>query len=368
MKTRIACLLVVTSLSPDISFSAPRILGWGYNLYQETTIPLGLTNVQAVAAGRHHSVVLKNDGTVVAWGDNTYKQTNVPSDLTNVIDVKAGDWFSIALTASGRVVAWGDNLLGETNVPPGLSNVVTVAAGSSHALALTTDTTVRAWGGNGSGADITPPSGLNGVKAIAAGWAHSLALRTNGALVAWGYNNYGQTNIPFGTFTAIAAGAYHSLAVRADGTVAAWGGQNQYGEIKVPPNLSAVVAVAAGDYWSIALKSDGSLIGWGLNNAGQTTPPNTVTNVGVISAGCMGEFCLALTRDVDTSLQLYAGITLRGLVGCSYRIDFVDSVAGGEGWTTLTNLILPTSPYLFIDTSSPGRSKRFYRVTFPLSS
>lgn len=58
-------------------------------------------------------------GTVVAWGDNIDGQTTVPSGLSNVVAIAAGGEHSLALTADGRVVAWGYNSYGQTTVPRG---------------------------------------------------------------------------------------------------------------------------------------------------------------------------------------------------------------------------------------------------------
>ena len=52
-------------------------------------MPIGLSNVLAIAADNSHSLALKNDGTVVVWGDNTYGQTNVPAGLTDVVAIAA---------------------------------------------------------------------------------------------------------------------------------------------------------------------------------------------------------------------------------------------------------------------------------------
>jgi acyl dehydratase len=43
------------------------VVAWGDNSYGQTTVPEGLTQVVAIAAGVHHSLALKVDGTVVAW-------------------------------------------------------------------------------------------------------------------------------------------------------------------------------------------------------------------------------------------------------------------------------------------------------------
>ena len=62
-------------------------------------------------------------------------------------------------------------------------------------------------------------------------------------------------------------------------------------------------------------------------------------------------------------LEFYAGTTLAGRVGASYRVDFADVIDGvTNAWQTLTSLPLPYSPYLVIDPGSPGRNQRFYRA------
>jgi alpha-tubulin suppressor-like RCC1 family protein len=92
--------------------------------------------VVAIAAGGHHTVALKNDGTVVAWGRNEYGQTTVPAGLSGVVAIAAGSLHTVALKNDGTVVAWGYNFYGQTTVPSGLSGVVAIAAGFYHAVAL----------------------------------------------------------------------------------------------------------------------------------------------------------------------------------------------------------------------------------------
>src|SRR5207244_1535234 len=76
------------------------------------------------------------DGAVVAWGHNLYGQTSVPPGLSNVVGIAAGGYHSLALRSDGTIVAWGDNSFGQTNVPTGLRDVVAIAAGRAHSLAL----------------------------------------------------------------------------------------------------------------------------------------------------------------------------------------------------------------------------------------
>jgi hypothetical protein len=61
-------------------------------------------------------------------------------------------------------------------------------------------------------------------------------------------------------------------------------------------------------------------------------------------------------------LQMYPGIAIQGEVGRFYRIEYTNAVNAPD-WTLLTNLPLPSSPFLYFDTSARGEPARFYRVT-----
>ena len=125
---------------------------------------------------------------VAGWGDDTYGQATIPAGLTNVAAIAAGGFNNIVLRSNGTILTWGVGNLGQTNPPPNLTNVMAISAGYSHCLALRSNGTVAVWGDNSLGGQTNIPPGLNGVKAIAACGFHSLALRTNGTIVAWGYN------------------------------------------------------------------------------------------------------------------------------------------------------------------------------------
>lgn len=62
------------------------------------------------------------------------------------------------------------------------------------------------------------------------------------------------------------------------------------------------------------------------------------------------------------SSATYAGVMIAGAVGASYRIEYRDSLTSSSGWQKLADVVLPSSPHLFIDESSPGASQRFYRT------
>ena len=49
--------------------------------------------------------------------------------------------------------------------------------------------------------------------------------------------------------------------------------------------------------------------------------------------------------------------------GSQHKIEFVNAQVGFTRWQFLTNLTLPSSPFLFIDTSATEKSQRYYRTT-----
>ena len=82
---------------------------WGDNLNGQSTLPWGFGPVAGMAGGGSlssggHTLVLKNETTVVAFGANYYSQTNVPTNLSNVVAVVAGGDQSAALKSDGTVV------------------------------------------------------------------------------------------------------------------------------------------------------------------------------------------------------------------------------------------------------------------------
>ena len=60
-------------------------------------------------------------------------------------------------------------------------------------------------------------------------------------------------------------------------------------------------------------------------------------------------------------LGFYPGITIQGEVGGRYRVEYSETMVGGD-WTTLTSLILTDSPFLYFDATATNAARRFYRV------
>ena len=115
------------------------MIAWGRDDAAQVTLPSGLVNVVAIAAGAYHSLALKSDGTVIAWGWDSGGQVTVPAGLSGVSKIAGGYAFSMALKTDGTLVLWGDNTDGQTTIPTSATKVTHIAAGASHALALRAD-------------------------------------------------------------------------------------------------------------------------------------------------------------------------------------------------------------------------------------
>jgi alpha-tubulin suppressor-like RCC1 family protein len=273
----------------------------------------------AIAAGAHHTLALKPDGTVWAWGSNTSGQLGDGTDsqrnspvqvLTGIVAIAAGYEHSLAITSTGTLLAWGENGSGQlgnnsTNdswspvpVGGGLTSVVAIAGGNGCSFAIKSNGTLWVWGGYTIGQSLLPTAfpGLTGVTRFVGGRSGGYALKTDGApsgrVWAWGINNRGQlgdgttTNQLFAAVsglpqaTSIGAGLEYAIAARQDSTLWGWGNDadGQLGDGgSAPPNgsldrlspvraaITGTTSIAAGDYHSLAVRPDGSLWVWGGN-------------------------------------------------------------------------------------------------------
>lgn len=96
------------------------VVAWGFNEVGQIDVPVDLSNVVALGGGLEHNLALKSDGTVVGWGSNAawandecqfvgnpdcvrepVGQINIPVGLSNVVAVAAGNFHSLALKTDG---------------------------------------------------------------------------------------------------------------------------------------------------------------------------------------------------------------------------------------------------------------------------
>ena len=191
--------------------------------YGQATVPSDLSNVVAIAAGGYHSLALCEDGTVRAWGAGAisnsisvggppvvfpwegyqYGQSIVPLGLSNVVAIAAGDYHSVALKSDGQPVVWGGQTssspVGQTLstvalVPQAATNLVAIASTDSYIMGLRADGVVVSWG------DAAPSFTTTNGVAIAAG----VVLKDDGtvisspAITAGGLSGYSKSRVQCG--------------------------------------------------------------------------------------------------------------------------------------------------------------------------
>ena len=79
----------------------------------------------------------------------------------------------------------------------------------------------------------------------------------------------------------------------------------------------------------------------------------------------LAAFSISAQTPTELGLQLYAGLSITGMVGTVYSVEYVTDFActnTPSAWRCLEFLQLPASPYLWADKSAPAKGKRFYRA------
>jgi len=67
-------------------------------------------------------------------------------------------------------------------------------------------------------------------------------------------------------------------------------------------------------------------------------------------------------RQVTSTIALYAGVTIEGVVGQTYGIQSTTDLGDPIGWVGRTNLTLTTSTHLWHDSQPATQPQRYYRV------
>ncbi len=183
------------------------------------------TSPVAIAAGRGHSCVVRDNGAVACWGANGSGQLGDGSKqdrsepvavqaLGDAVELALGRSHSCARRSSGAVVCWGGNERGQlgagldapASARPvavrGLTDAIALASGDDHVCAVRADASVVCWGNNADGqtgnltrktwAEPVPIRGLADATSVVAGARHSCALRKAGGAICWGANDKGQ--------------------------------------------------------------------------------------------------------------------------------------------------------------------------------
>lgn len=130
-----------------------------------------------VAAGKYHTVILNQDGTVRSVGDNSFGQCDT-AGWSGITAVVAGAYHTVGLKSDGTVVATGNNSAQQCEVST-WTDIRSIAAASYATLGLRSDGTVVACGMN-----VDAVTGWHDVKRIVAGGYCAACLYGNNAMLA----------------------------------------------------------------------------------------------------------------------------------------------------------------------------------------
>lgn len=298
-----------------------------------------MKNVKKIAAGQNFAVAIKNDNTLWAWGGNEEGQlTEIVSDKEvvsstygnlkvqsapvkirdNVQDVAVGSKHVVVLDKDGSVWTWGNDIRGQLGInregekwiqrklddwtiysavpKKVLADATSIAASNYNSAAIKADGTLWAWGINSFGqlSDGTtidspiPKQICDNVTSIALGSEHLFVWKKDGTLWSSGSNAFGELGDGYAStikkpikvldgVKQVSYSSEHTLAVKNDDTLWAWGenGSGELGDgnrqnVNQPKLIMKdVEEAAAGTMFSMGLKKDGTVWTWGSNIYGQ---------------------------------------------------------------------------------------------------
>lgn len=112
---------------------------------------------------------------------------------------------------------------------------------------------------------------------------------------------------------------------------------------------------------------------WQLNGTNLPAATNATLVIAGTGAGA-GRYTVTVANGLGTTTsaeavltffdgpRFYAGVSLTGLTGRQYRVDFADVIGGVTNWQTLTNFTLTANPAVLLDPISAGVTNRYYRA------
>jgi len=116
---------------------------------------------------------------------------------------------------------------------------------------------------------------------------------------------------------------------------------------------------------------DGSAIA-GATSAILLLPNLTIANSGDYSVVVSNDFgtvtselAYVLVQDLGpprVAIQSFVGVSISGIVGRTYALQFTTSLLPVNNWTTLTQVVLTNAAQPWIDYDSPNSGRRFYRA------
>src|SRR5437868_3931347 len=80
------------SIAGDAPAAVTNVIVWG-NAYGAT--PANLQSVAAIGAGWYHSFARRGDGSAVLWGYNNYNDTVIPPGISDMVAMAGGQEHTI---------------------------------------------------------------------------------------------------------------------------------------------------------------------------------------------------------------------------------------------------------------------------------
>ena len=291
-----------------------------------TQITTNINNVKSVYSGGNYTIILKSDNTLWGCGENSYSQlglgdlannqTTTFTQITDTYDIKSvycGFYHTIILKNDDTLLGCGYNTNGQlglgdktdrtsfTQITANTDNVKSIHCGGNYTIILKNDYTLWGSGYNSVGqlglkdtndkttfmiTDTNPGN----IKSICCGCNHTIILKNDSTLWVCGYNSNGQLGLGDTnnrtTFTQIIdtydvksvyCGYAHTIILKNDGTL--WGcGNNRYGQLGLGDNANRttltqitdnVKSAYCGYNHTFILKKDNTLWGCGDNQYGQ---------------------------------------------------------------------------------------------------
>jgi hypothetical protein len=138
------------------------------------------------------------------------------------------------------------------------------------------------------------------------------------------------------------------------------------------PLVSQIVNVGSTTSFSVGTSGGSGAVTYqwtfnGTNIVGATNSTLTLTNVCLERAGTYQVSAVSATSAASsyatltvTDMKRYIGLTISGIVGRNYEIRYKTNLIDSD-YITLTNLTLPSSPFIVFDVESANSPARFYQ-------
>ncbi|HTH47810.1 MAG TPA: immunoglobulin domain-containing protein [Candidatus Limnocylindria bacterium] len=368
-----------TIMSPSGQFypygvNSSGVIAGSYHLFDGTNL-VSLNGELAIGNAVNDSgLVVGSVGSGISKAASFSDGTNAPLNLSALDTSALGAPLSAALSvnSSGQVVGYVTDFKARPNPVPSLAFLY--ANGS--AVSLGTLGGVRA-----SAKDINNSGLIVGTCSLANEQFHAFvyvsgAMADLNSLVSAGGSGWVLTS---------ANAVNDSGAIVGEGTKD--GVQHSFLLTPAPENLPPVVNLPptgtnlfAGESFTLGVAAAGSgPLTYQWQHAGTNIPnaTNLTYTVASATANDAGSYLVKVSNAFgtvssdratvqvkvlpDLALALYAGITITGPVGQTFRIEAVDHV-NDTNWEALGTVTLTTSTFFWVDTDSPQHPGRFYRA------